>query len=68
MFFNIQTENQRKLMVCETKYYLSFQDGRVNNIDYSSYEEANEALEKINNNNDICIMSYVKRLGDFIFN
>lgn len=43
------------ITITETKYYIACQDGRYDNREYDSFEEANTAREKIR---ELSVMDY----------
>lgn len=43
-----------------TKFYLAFQDGPVNDIEYDTWEKANDALREMNDKS-VCIQTRVHR-------
>jgi len=45
-------------------YYLSFQDGRVDDIDYDTHEQAEAERQKYKiDKNSICVMSNLKQVA-----
>ena len=47
--------------IYKTIWYLAYQDGRADNIDYNSYEEAKAAFDRIGDKST-CIRSERKRV------
>ena len=52
----------KSIVLLETKWYLAVQDGRLDNIEYDTFDEAEDALRNLSDKRGVYITNYKKQV------